>query len=124
MKSAKTFLEALIVAALIAFAGCSTVTPKVIEPEAIAFHGNHQDAGVIRIYPDHSALIDATLRQKYNDLIAVYGKTFSPVLVADAGLQPCGIYQDRGDTWRIDAEHLALLIHMNLLKRSGITAPK
>ena len=113
------FLTGIIasIAVIVTLEGCSTVTPKIQEPKAIAFHGSEQNGGIIADTPTGS-IIDAELRAKYNGLIeAGWGskKHFQPPLHKDEGVEPLP-----DGTYSIDKEHKADLIEMNLLARSGI----
>lgn len=100
-----------------AVAGCTTVTPSIVKPVSPAVHGNTANGGLISVGPN-GAIIDAELRAKYNGLIeAGYGskKHFLPPIEKDAGVTP-----NADGTYTMDKEHLADLIAMNLLERSGI----
>lgn len=104
------------VAALYATACTSTITPKATPPPAQAsFDGNTQDSGFLGWLADGSARITPHARDRYNALIALYGRDYTVPLRSDAG-----VAQLADGTFQIDAEHLAAFLAMAEKKRSGL----
>jgi hypothetical protein len=107
----------IIVVGLITFAaqGCSTVTPTPVKPTQAAFSGNDQNGGIIGLAPPGAGyVVTADFRDRYNALIAVYGKDILPPLKADEGITA------RADgTCVIDKQHLVDEILMADWHRMG-----
>lgn len=109
---AVAFLVALLSAWL---TGCGhTVIPEPVEAMSASFDGNAQTSGVIASTPA-GFVVTAHFRERYNALVEVYGRDFSPPLKADAGLarQPDG-------QWLITRQRMVDFLEMNAWKRAGI----
>lgn len=98
----------------LSLAGC-TVAPDLLSPASQpSFDGGVQNSGFVQFTADGGALITPHARDRYNALVAKYGRSYSPPLVADEGLAPSnGLYH-------IDAQHLAYFAEMNLKNRSNL----
>jgi len=93
--------------------GC-TVAPDILPPAAQAsYDGNAQNSGLVGFTPDGGALITTHARDRYNALVAKYGKNYTPPLQPDVGLEP------RNGLYHIDAQHLVYFAEMNLKNRSN-----
>jgi hypothetical protein len=98
--------------------GCaSTTTPETHAPQQASWDGNEQNSGIIRYTPD-GFLVTASFHDRYNELVAAYGKTYKPALQQDSGMRPAP-----DGLWLIDAEHLQRFVEMNLKRKSGIQTP-
>ncbi len=96
--------------------GCftSTVKPKVVEAQEIAYDNGVQNAGVLGL-DDTGAIITPTKREEYNALIALYGKDpkFLPPLRKDDGVVV------KGSNFHITNEALINFTEMKSWQRSG-----
>lgn len=97
--------------------GCTT-TPEPVRSEMASFDGSEQNSGVISV-DDRGAIVTAHFRDRYNGLIAIYGKAYKPALKKDAGLLKLS-----DSTWLIDRQHLVKMIEMNTWRKTGRTSPK
>jgi hypothetical protein len=114
MKSA--LIAPLVILNICLVSGCiSTVAPRPLQSTAASFDGDQANSGFIGFGPDGAAYITSHARDRYNGLIALYGRRFVPALQPDAGVRPG---QTNG-TWRIDAEHLADFARMNRWRKEG-----
>jgi len=102
-------------ALLYAICGCtSTVTPAAVEAHQASFDQGAQNSGLIAMLPGNAgALITPHARDRYNELIGIYGREFLPALPADYG-----ITRDAGG-YAITAEALQDFILMNTWHRMG-----
>lgn len=106
---------AIVVVFALTLIGCvSTVVPKPTTDKVASWDGTNQNSGFIGFQPDGSGRITPHARDRYNGLVAIYGKHFIPPLVPDAGLKP------DGENWIIDPEHLVKFATMNRWRKSGI----
>jgi len=110
--------------AVLAFslAACGTSIPPLIESNIPSFDGKVQDSGVISLVPG-GQLVTPHWRDRYNGMIAVYGKRFTPPLQTDDGILPAG----PGNTaaqYFIDNEHAVKFDLMNEWRKAtaGISA--
>ena len=80
----------------LSFSSCaSTVTPAVVEAHQASFDQGGQNSGLIAMLPDNAgAIITPHARDRYNELIGIYGREFLPALKADDGIssRPDGNY--------------------------------
>lgn len=106
---------ALLLSALGLAACTSTVTPARVEAATPSYDGNAQNSGFLGFFPDGSGHLTPHARDRYNALVAVYGRDFLVSLKPDAGLA-----QRADGTWQIDAEHLADFIAMDEKHRAAI----
>jgi hypothetical protein len=83
-----TILAAVIVAALLYFAGCSsTVTPAVVASQQASYDTGGQNSGIIDVLPNQAGvIITPHARDRYNGLISIYGREFLPALQSDDGI--------------------------------------
>ncbi len=96
------------------FMGCSsTVTPAPVESRQASFDQGEQNSGVLALVPG-GALITPRARDRYNALVAIYGREFLPPLVADEG-----VTREADGNFRITNEALQKFILMNAWRRMG-----
>lgn len=95
--------------------GCSTtVTPQQVHASQASFDGNVQNSGFICFNQDGSGTITPHARDRYNALIGVFCKKFSPELRVDDGVTLAGT------NYIIDAQHLNYFKQMNRWRRDTI----
>lgn len=95
--------------------GC-TVAPRYVEtPAAASFDGNERNSGFLAFNEDGSGVITPRARDRYNALVAKYGKDNLPKLKKDFGVSK----RDDGN-YNITAEALVAFGVMNKKNRSGI----
>lgn len=107
----------VILAGLLAVAsvGCSTVVPRAVnEPVQPSFDGNEQNSGIVAS-TESGFIVTAYFRDRYNALVAVYGKDFTVPLKRDAGLAKLSPTE-----WLIDRQHLVQFLDMAAWQRSGL----
>jgi hypothetical protein len=95
--------------------GCSavsTVTPDRVESSAPSFDGNEQNSGVIASTPT-GFVVTSRFRDRYNALVATYGRDFAPALRRDAGISRI----DAGQ-YAIDKEHMVKFLTMNAWQKA------
>ena len=105
-----------ILVSLLFLGGCAstaTVVPAPVESRQASFDGGEQSSGILAAVPG-GFIVTPRFRARYNGLVATYGGAFLPPLVPDAGLRP-----GDGDTWFIDAEHMAFFLRMNAWRRAA-----
>lgn len=96
------------------FMGCSsTVTPAPVESRQASFDQGEQNSGVLALVPG-AALITPRARDRYNALVAIYGREFLPPLVSDEG-----VTREADGNFRITNEALQKFILMNAWRRMG-----
>jgi hypothetical protein len=118
MKARAFILVLALVAGAVLGTGCGTVTPGAISSEHASFDGNDQNSGVIGRDPlGRGYIITHRARDRYNALVKVFGRDFSPALRADAGVISAG------DAYVIDREHLIKFIEMSRWAKAGF-APR
>lgn len=94
--------------------GCaSVVAPQPVHGSA-SYDGNELNSGIVMSVPS-GFVVTAKFRQRYNDLIAVYGGDFSPVLKPDSGLAPIS-----DDRFLISKEGMVDFLTMNGWRRAGL----
>lgn len=79
-------LFVLLLIVWVLLAGC-TVAPVLVKSSTPSWDGASQNSGVIAIVPD-GFNVTAHWRDRYNALAAIYGKSFVPPIVQDAGITP------------------------------------
>lgn len=93
MKSAKTWRNSLLCLVTVALGGCAlTVTPTLNRPASASYSGAARNSGVVGIVKG-GFIVDAATRDRYNALIARFGKgvaeyPFLPPLPSDFGITP------------------------------------
>lgn len=98
--------------------GCITA-PPVPEPIVAAqpsFDGNEANSGFLGFLSDGSGRITAHARNRYNELVEVYGRDYLPPLTPDAGITPLP-----DGTFAIDAQRLVAFGEMATKHRSAIS---
>ena len=91
MKSAKTWRNSLLCLVAFALGGCSlTVTPALNRPASASYSGAARNSGVLATAKG-GFVVDAATRDRYNALIARFGKgvaeyPFLPPLPSDFGI--------------------------------------
>lgn len=113
------FIAAILLAVALAIgAGCaSTVRPNLPHDTQASFDGTNQNSGFIGFAENHSGIITAHARDRYNALIFLYGSQFKPALKSDDGVTavvPAGLYL-------IDPQHLVYFATMNRWHKEGKT---
>jgi hypothetical protein len=110
MKSASKYLNSWLLLFCVFSVGCTTtVTPVPIKDSAYSWDGNAYNSGILGFQPDGSALITTHARDRYNALINVYGKNFTPPLKKDDGCQE----QDAAPCFYMSKEALVHFMTMN-----------
>lgn len=101
----------------LALAGCtSTVTPDRVTSSVASFDGNEQNSGIISGNAN-GYVVTAHFRDRYNALVATYGRDFSPPIEPDAGIVEI---ESRKSLYLIDRQHLAQFLEMNAWHRAGL----
>lgn len=110
--------------------GCATITPDKIEDSTASYDAstpsnyNKDNGGLIALL-DNGAVITASAKDRYNNLIKMYKIKFKKEkaieLVEDAGIKP---YKDRygNDLFLIDNEHLVYFGVMNSWLKEKVPA--
>lgn len=93
---------------------CTTVVPKPVDTDVASFDGNDQNSGIIRA-TSAGYVVTPHFRDRYNALVAVYGKDFTVPLKRDAGLAKLSPTE-----WLIDRQHLVQFLDMAAWQRSGL----
>lgn len=91
---------------------CSTIIPKTVDPVVASYDGNEQNSGVISSNAN-GYVVTAHFRDRYNALVAVYGRDFTVPVKADDGMSPID-----ARTWLIDRQHLAQFLEMQAWSRA------
>lgn len=111
-------------------AGCATITPDKIQDSTASYdastpsHYNKDNGGLLALL-DNGAVITASAKDRYNNLIKMYKVKFKKEkaieLVEDAGVTP---YKDRygNDLFLIDNEHLVYFGVMNSWLKEKVPA--
>ena len=110
--------------------GCATITPDKIQDSTVSYDAstpsnyNKDNGGLIAIL-DNGAVITASAKDRYNNLIKMYKIKFKKEkaieLVENAGISP---YKDRygNDLFLIDNEHLVYFGVMNSWLKEKVPA--
>lgn len=116
-------MRTLLLCLVLAMSGCTgTVTPAAPRPAAASYDGNYRDSGILAI-DQNGAMITAHARDRYNGLIAIYGKDpqFSGALVPDFGITPADPYiitaRQRGPLFMLSKEGIVYFSRLNRLRR-------
>ncbi len=108
--------KAILLCACCTLAACtSTVTPRIVSNSFASWDGTNQNSGFIGYQPRGSGEITSHARDRYNELIAIFGSRFLPPLKPDAGLTATGT-----NTFLIDAQHLDYFATMNRWHKQGV----
>lgn len=114
--------EALLAACLAVAAlmpSCTTVVPTpAVVPASASFDGAEQNSGIVGVQPDGLFIVTSHLRDRYNALVAVYGREFAPPLSSDSGLSPVGPF----DRWTMTPQAMADFATMVQWRRMGRAA--
>ena len=95
-----------------ALAGCGTVIPSTVRSSAASYDGNDQNSGIISASAE-GYVVTAHFRDRYNALVAIYGRDFAVPLKPDDGLTNNG-------QWVIDRQHLSQFLEMSAWSRAGL----
>lgn len=96
--------------------GCATtVVPQPVEAREASFDGNEQTSGVLSA-TDAGFVVTARFRERFNALAAIYGRAFTPPLVAEAGVTR--VSEDR---WLVSRQAMVQFLEMNSWRRAGLT---
>jgi len=106
---------------------CGTVIPDPVTSSAASFDANEQNSGIIAATPT-GYLVTPHFRDRYNQLIAIYGPAFTPRLEADAGLvrapsEALAKEDPIAGQYIIDRQHLVYFVRMNIWHKMGRPAP-
>ena len=96
----------------LALAGCNTVIPGTVPSASASFDGNVQNSGIVEARAE-GFVVTPHFRDRYNALIAVYGRDFAVPLRVDDGLTHNG-------QWVIDRQHLSQFLEMSAWSRAGL----
>lgn len=109
------FIAIVLMLVGMACGGCTgTVTPVKVAPNTASFDGNSQNSGVLERLPSGSYSVTAHWVDRYNAMVPVYGRTFTPPLQAMAGITPA-----TNGTFIATSETVANFGQMNLKRKSG-----
>lgn len=86
MKFVRFALSSLLVLAL---AGCTTVTPKIVRDETPSWDGNEQNSGFYGLLTDGCGVWKPHAIDRYNALIERYGTNYAPAITKNYGVQCC-----------------------------------
>jgi hypothetical protein len=92
-----------------------TVTPIQVKDNTPSFDGASQNSGFIGFDDRGYGIITPNARARYNGLIEVYGKKFTPPLTPDVGLTLTS-----SNTYLIDPQHDVYARSMNHWKKQGV----
>ncbi len=98
----------------LALSACGTVAPDRVTSAAASFDGNEQNSGIISANAN-GYVVTSHFRDRYNALVAIYGRDFTVPVKPDDGLQSIS-----GSTWLIDRQHLSQFLEMNAWSRMGL----
>jgi hypothetical protein len=95
-------------------AGCKTVTPDRVASTGASYDGAEANSGILSLEPG-GARVTPHLRDRYNALVELYGKRFTPPVRRHEGFvrQPDG-------TYLIDNQTLERFLTMAEWRRAGI----
>jgi hypothetical protein len=99
---------------------CGTVIPPLVESSTASYDGKDLDSGVIALVPG-GQLVTPHWRDRYNGMITVYGKRFTPALETDDGIVPAGP-GDNASQYFIDNEHAVKFDQMNEWRKADAAA--
>jgi len=114
-------LAALAVSLGIILTACGATIPPLIESNTSSFDGKVQDSGVITLVPG-GQLVTSRWRDRYNGMIAVYGKRFTPPVQTDDGILPAGPGNTTSEYF-IDNEHAVKFDEMNEWRKAAAGVP-
>lgn len=122
-------MSRLIVAVILLCSGCaSTVVPNRVESKQIAFDAGVQNAGVLAILPDGSAILTEAKYAEWIALVSLYGRGTqdSPILPSvtkDAGIIPkTGVevgFPTYAKVYQMDAQRLTYFIAFRAWERAA-----
>lgn len=98
---------------IFALNGC-TIAPKLASNSQASFDQGVQDSGILSENPDHSLVVTPHLRDRYNALIADYGRLFKPPVGTDQGITPTGT-----NTFVMNAQAFEDFAAMNRWRKQG-----
>lgn len=100
---------------LIALPGCSsTVAPDPVTASQASFDGNEKNSGIVSAHPN-GFVVTAHFVDRYNSLVRIYGRDFTPPLKPDVG-----ILRITAERSLIDRQHLSQFLEMNAWHRAGL----
>lgn len=109
--------------------GCTgTVVPKPVTSSSVAYEGNEQNAGVLKVWPGKGALLTERKKTEYDALVGLYGhgtkghQLIPPVKKGEGLTMLRG--RDEGfplydRVWHIDAEALTNFLLFKDWQRAG-----
>lgn len=113
MRLRLSILCTLVALTFLGAACTSTIVPAPVVAQQASYDGGAANSGVLQL-DTTGAIITAHARDRYNALIALYGREFAPALVADAGITPLP-----DGTFRITAQALTNFALMNAWRKTG-----
>ncbi len=99
MRSGVKRLNNWVVVCALTLAGC-TVRPVVVRNQEASFDGNVQNSGIIGKDAAGNRILTPHARDRYNGLMDLYGKRFSPPVGRNDG-----ITATTSNTFLLDAQH-------------------
>lgn len=107
-------MKAFALSICLVLSACSTVVPEPVAPEAASFDGNDQTSGILSSNANGFIVTDH-FHERYNALVAVYGREFAVPLTPNAGFVQITV-----NLWLIDRQHLAQFLEMQAWQRAGM----
>jgi hypothetical protein len=114
-------IVAVILIACAMLTGCGPVTPPLVIGSAASYDGRDLNSGVIAEIPG-GQLVTPHWRDRYNAMIALYGKRFAPPLRPDDGILPVAP-GDHAAQYFIDNEHAVKFDLMNEWRKASAPSP-
>jgi hypothetical protein len=106
-------LAALVIVSL---TSCTTVTPHTVNSSAYSWDGTNQNSGVIG-FVGSQVEVTPHWRDRYNGLVAIYGKKFVPPLTFDYGITPTAT-----NTYLVTPEAFKDFVDMNRWRKVDAVA--
>lgn len=96
----------------------TTITPQKIADSSASFDGNERNSGLIALSRSGGAIVTPRARERYNGLIALYGRHFTPPLTEDYGVT-VGFAAGAPKNYTLTKEALVKFATMNRWKKEG-----
>lgn len=107
---------AILFCAALGLAACtSTVVPNRVDAAQPSYDGNLQTSGILAVVPG-GRLVTPHLRDRYNALVAKYGRDYLVPLRPNEGFSPA----PDGVNLIVDLGHYEKFLEMNQWNRAGI----
>ena len=102
----RAFPLLLAVACLACLPACTTVTPHIVPAAVASYDEGGQNSGVLDVAPG-GRIVTRHFRDRYNAAVVVYGRDFSPAIVADEGFM-----QRLDGSFFVDERHYSYALQM------------